>query len=154
MTWQINIWMLLSLIAGLTGIYALGYSNGADNVQDKWDIEKAKIQSVADAEKARNLKTVADLNDKHKKEIEHAKSESGRAAVNRWLREHGMLPSGITVRGCGSPSSADSSKVPDAGREEQGTSGGIDGFAINCADDASRLTDWQTLCKSQGCFVE
>ena len=127
---------------------------GEHRVQVQWDTEKAKIQAVSDAEKARNLKTIAELNEQHKREVEYAKSKAGRDAVNRWLREHGLLSDGAEMRDCASPSASDRTGLSDAGREEQGTGTSLEGFAINCADDASRLTDWQTLCKYQGCVVE
>ena len=145
---------LIALTVTVMTLCAVSYMAGGNAVREEWNKEKAVRAALLDAEKKRNLKTVAELKDKHQKEMDHAKTKAGRDAVNRWLREHCLLPSQLQVRDCGSKAPADRAKVPDGRGEEQRTGGGIEGFAINCADDASRLTDWQTLCKSQGCVVE
>jgi membrane protein involved in colicin uptake len=113
---------------------------GEHKVQAKWDIDKAERAAVAKADADRNEKNLAALDDKFKKEIEHAKSEASRRAVANWLKSHGLLPDGTPVRGAGCEA-----EVPQGADGASSELGAVERLADNCIRDARKVelcTEW------------
>ncbi|HLP99203.1 MAG TPA: hypothetical protein VK149_12250 [Sideroxyarcus sp.] len=126
---------------------------GEHVVQVKWDKDKAVRQALLDDAKRQNQGVVDDLNAKHQADLKAAKSEAGRAAVAGWLREHGLLPSGLQVQPNSGAVPPQGAKVPDGATGQQGIGGALEGFAAGCARDALMVLDWQELCVRNRCEV-
>ena len=126
---------------------------GEHRVQVEWDKDKAVRAALLNQAVENGEKNAEHVAEQLRGYYEHALSKEGRTALNRWLKSHGLLPDGAPVRGCADQSAADSSSSADGASGEQWVGGSLEEFATNCALDAQRLTDWQALCREQGCEV-
>jgi len=145
---------LLSIILATLLVFGAGFALGVLQTQTDYKVDNAVRTALLKFETDRNLKVGQDLTKQYGKDVEYAKSKAGRAALARWLDDHGLLPDGSKVSGDGDQAPVDCPEVPHGSSEEQSTGGRIEEFAADCADDASRLMDWQVLCQVQGCIVE
>ncbi|MFA5976502.1 MAG: hypothetical protein WC859_10125 [Elusimicrobiota bacterium] len=134
------LYAILALLA-----IALGCEQwGEHRVQVKWDQDKAVRQARLDDEIARGEKIIADMRDKFKKEKAYAESEASKRAVDRFLRDHGLLPSGLPVR----PVANGQAQVPqgaDGTTCESGFAERIKDFAARSLRDARKVamcTEW------------
>jgi hypothetical protein len=127
---------------------------GEHRIQVKWDQDKAVREAQLETEKKHNQETVDDLNDKWKKTLDTAIGKAGRAAIDRFLREHGLLPSGLPVQPNPGAVQAQGPQVSDGAADQPGAGSGLAEFATGCALDALKVMDWQELCVRQHCEVE
>ena len=127
------------LFALIVGSWAAGYVH----VKNKWNADIAVRETLQKAEKDSNKVTLETLNSQHSKDIENAKSQAGRAAVNKWLIDNRVLSDSLPVCEATGSSKANGASVPDAGSEEQEPRRSIAEFALRCAQDALIVTDWQ-----------
>lgn len=148
---QLPMWVyyLLALLIAL--IFSEQY--GENRIQDKWDTQKAIDAALVAAQDQKNKETLDDLKAQHEKDIEFAKAQAGRDAVNRWLHDHGLLPDG-TPMFPGNSVSTEGSKVSNGTPGQSGLGDKITQFATDCAKDALMVMDWQELCKRNNCVVE
>lgn len=122
---------------------------GEHRVQVKWDLERARQATIATLAKEADEAARKAIEDKHKKDIEHAKSQAGRTAISNWLKSHGMLPDGSPVSGSGGGQTNCTGK-PDGTASQSGTSGRIEEFAEGCALDALHVLRWQEWAVREG----
>ena len=134
---------------------ALGLvSWGKHLVRVEWERDRAVQEAILRAERMHNERIVRELEERHAKDIAISTSEAGRAAVRDWIRTHGVLQAPACPE-----QTSDSAGIPDDTSREQRPSGGaeskerLEQFIIDCALDAQRLTDWQDLCRAQGCEI-
>lgn len=127
---------------------------GEHRILVQWDKDKAVREAQLETEKKHNQETVDDLNGKWKKTLDLAVGEAGRRAVDRFLRDHGLLPSGLPVQPNPGAVPPQGAKVPDGAASQQGVGDGLARFATGCALDALKVMDWQELCIRQHCEVE
>lgn len=117
---------------------------GEHRIQSKWDVDIAEREAVAKHDKEENAKNLADLKDKWKKEKKDAESEAGRRAVAKYLRDAGLLPSGLPVRKCDS-GQANIPQGTDSTTSESGLAERITQLAERAIEDARRVemcTQW------------
>jgi len=144
------------LAASLIALVALSgamWLLGASHVQHKWDLERERLRTIAEQAVKQGKAALQAVEQQHRKDIEHAKSQAGRTAIAAWLKSHGLLSDGSQVPGSGSGQNA-SSCVTDATGGERGTGGGIEGFALRCGQDALTVEAWQDLCRANPATCE
>lgn len=125
---------------------------GEHRVQVKWDLERARQETItALARETDEAARKADA-EQHKKDIENAKSQAGRTAIARWLRDHGLLPDGSPMSGSGG-GQTDCAGKPDGTAGQSGTGGRIEEFAEGCALDALHVLRWQEWAVREGLEV-
>ena len=121
-----------------------GYAAGYQHVQKKWDIEKARTEAIAKADKIHTKEANDAITKKHEQDIISAKSEAGRAAVRAWLKSHGVLPVSPPVRDPDCGAKADGAGTPVERSDSQPVAGtGVEGFALECARGAIMNMDWR-----------
>lgn len=122
---------------------------GEYRIQEKWDLERARNEAVAQQEAERDKQANAATEAQRKKDIENAKSEAGRTALNNWLRKHGLLPDGSPVSGSGGGQTNCTGK-PDGTTGQSGSGERIADFARGCALDALHVLQWQEWAMREG----
>lgn len=127
-----------SLLAGSWGM-------GAYYTQTKWDQDIAIRAALLDQAEKQNKETINDLNTQHQKDIKSATSKAGRDAINKWLAANGVLPNSLPVRQTTGTDTTIHPEVSNAASAQQEPRGGIESFALRCAQDALIVTDWQEL---------
>ena len=125
---------------------------GGHRVQVKWDLDKARQETIAALARETDEAARKAEVEQHKKDIEHAKSQAGRTAVSAWLKSHGLLPDGSPVSGFGD-GQADCTGKPDGTAGQPGTGGRIEEFAEGCALDALHVIRWQEWAIREGLEV-
>ena len=141
----IGIVVFALFIFGGAWLHHDGFIQGQADIQDKWNIEesaeqKAKDEAVKLNEDAKHANEL-----QHQKDIDAAKTQAGRAAIDGYLTTHGLLPAGATLH-CEQSANHDqaiSASGVNAATSEQGTSYSIAEFAGRCASDALSLMRWQ-----------
>lgn len=111
---------------------------GEHVVRVEWDKDIAIRNALFNEAAKQNERHIADMTSKFKKEKKHAESEAGKRAVAVWLHDHGLLPSGLTVR----PADSGQAKIPegaDGSSCEPGYSERIKDFSSRCIEDARRV---------------
>lgn len=145
MTWQQR---LLASFALLLIVAVSGYFYGKSTVQTAWDLEKARMDAVSKQVMEQNESTIKALKDKHLKEVAYAKSEAGRIAVNRWIREHGLL------QPTNDSSQAKSASTSNEASCKCGIGSSLEEFTLNCGLDALQVEGWQEWAIREGLEVE
>lgn len=125
---------------------------GEHRVQVKWDLERARQETIAALAREADEAARKAIEDKHKKDVEYAKSQAGRAVLAAWLKSHGLLPDGSPVSGSGGGQTNCTSK-PDGTAGQPGTGGQIEEFAEGCALDALHVLRWQEWAVREGLEV-
>lgn len=126
---------------------------GEHRVNVKWDLERARLVTIAVQAAATDKAANKAVEDQHKKDIENAKSKAGRAAVAAWVKSHGLLPSGPQMPnpGCGQ---TDGTGGPDDPAGQSGVGERIAEFAEGCALDALKVLNWQEWAIREGLEVK
>lgn len=140
-------------VLALTLFYS-GHWVGAGKVQKAWDAQTAKQEAVAEESEKQDKAARKAVDEQHAKDLKHATSQAGRAALARWLHDHGLLPDGSKVPGTGTDVQAKGSQGADGASRQCGTGGGIEDFALRCAQDAITIGAWQDWAKREGLETE
>lgn len=140
---------LLALVVMCASMYYLG----ASHVQKKWNEERARLETAAAINAKIDKAAREEVQRQHNKEINYAKSQAGRAAINRWLHEHGLLPDGTKMPKPSSPET-ESAKGANGTASQCRTGGGIESFAERCAEDALKVESWQNWAIRENLEVE
>jgi hypothetical protein len=135
---------IIAAIVVVIVVALAGYTAGSMNVQKKWDIEKARVETVAKESEKHNKEANDAIAKQHEKDISAAKTEAGRAAVRDWLKSHGVLPSGAPVRDKDCGAKSESTGAPVERSDTESIAGaGIERFALECARGAIMNMDWR-----------
>jgi hypothetical protein len=133
--------------------YVAGEIEGKAYVQNLWNIEEAAEKKEQDDAKVRDHKAKIENDLQHERDIASVKSNAGRDAISSFLRSHGLLPDGTSVRdSAGKPDSGNQANIPErvyVPPGESGTSAGIEGFAGNCGQDALMILRVQEWAKNE-----
>lgn len=150
MTWleKLGVSIVIALILVVFGFYG-----GMSHVQKQWDLEKARMQGIADQEKIRDALAKKAAKEQAKKDIENAKTEAYRKFVRDYLSGR-VLSNGATLRDKDNRSETDSSKRTDEKSCECGVSAQIEEFAIGCGIDAASVLNWQEWATREGLPVD
>ena len=125
---------------------------GEHRVQVQWNTDKKVREALLNAETKRNEESVNELIKQHKNDMAAAESKAGRDAVNRWLRDHRVLPGSAPVRCPSGNTQPEGAKTPDERPDtEPEFGGGIEGFAVECAKGALMNMQWRELCLKADC---
>ena len=128
---------------------------GEHRIQTKWNDETIRLETIANEAIKRNEENLNALNLQHKKDIELAKSQAGRAAIAAWLKSRGLLPDGSPVQPRCDGDKAESPEVPDGGPDPEPVIGiGIEEFAADCAKGALMNMDWREWAIREGLEAE
>lgn len=122
---------------------------GEHRIQSMWDIERAILEDKAKQAEFDDAKIRNAIEVQHRKDIQNAKSESGRIAIRGFLRARSMLPD-HTAKRC----QADSAEGADGSTGESRTGDGLEKFANRCGQDALKVLAWQEWAMRQGLAVE
>lgn len=144
-----RLYTALAMLAALCALLLGVEQYGEHRVQVKWDLERERQEAVAQQEAERDKQANAATEAQRKKDIENAKSEAGRIALNNWLRKHGLLPDGSPVSGSCSGKANCPSK-PDGASGQSGSGERIADFARGCALDALHVLQWQEWAIREG----
>jgi hypothetical protein len=143
-------------IAGLLAITIIVIAidqHGANRVQARWDkaiVAAEQAKQKADAEdKAARLASA----EQYRRDIENAKSQAGRAAVDKYIRDHGLLPACIPVPGAGGVA-GNGSTGTDGTTGKPGTGEILAEFATACGKDALKVMRWQEFAIAHNFKVE
>lgn len=140
-------------LLGVCVILLITEQIGEYRIQTKWDLEKARLETIAKQEKQRDKEANVAIEKQHKKDIEYAKSQAGKRAISDWLKSHCMLPSGASVSGS-SDCKTESTAKPNDTAGQSGTSNRIEEFAQGCALDALQVLNWQEWAIREGLEVK
>lgn len=129
------------LLAGIAVILILlGVEQwGEHRVQVEWDKETAARIAITGQAKRQSAEAANDVEEQHKKDIEYAKSQAGRAAVADFLRRHGLLPDGSPVSVARGDGQAEVPVRTDGAACESGFAERIKEFAARCLHDARKV---------------
>ena len=144
-----SIYKYIGIIAAVLLLLIGVEQYGEHRVQIEWDKDIAIRAALLEAETQQNAKNVATITEQYKKDIEHAKSQAGRAAIADFLRRHGLLPSGAPVQPVSS-SQTQGTQGADGAGGQCGPGSGVEEFAINCAKDAVTVGAWQEWAVREG----
>jgi hypothetical protein len=133
--------------------YEAGKIDGQAYIQNIWNIEEAAEKKEADDAILRDHKAKIENDLQHERDIASVKSNAGRDAISSFLRSHGLLPDGTSVRdNSGKPDSGNQANIPEGvyvPPSESGTSQGLEGFAGNCGQDALMILRVQEWAKNE-----
>jgi hypothetical protein len=143
------------LYAGIAAILILLGAEqwGEHRVQVKWDQDAAVRQALLDKTTLDNKEALDANKAQYEKDRLAATSQAGRDAVNRFLRDHGLLPDGSRVSSGGNVP-AQSPQGTDGPPSQCGTSGALESFANDCAQDALKVMRWQEICRANHCEID
>ena len=135
---------------GLSVLFSLLFTSVAclfvyQHVKGQWNADIKVREALLKSELASNKVTLESLNTQHTKDIENAKTKAGRAAVNKWIADNWVLPDRLPVCQTTGTDKTINTGVSDGKSGEQRPWGGITEFAVRCAKDALKVTDWQEL---------
>lgn len=146
-----NRYLIAALV--LIGWTAASVLYGEHRVQVKWDEDNARQQAIADLHTAQDAAANKAIEDKHRKDVEYAKSQAGRSALAAWLKSHGLLPDGSPMPGSGggkTDGAAPSDGRPDP---ESGLADRIKEFASKCRSGAQMNSEWREWAIREGLKV-
>lgn len=128
---------------------AARFADGEAARQRLWDIEeKAEIDAKNEAIKQQEIANAEDEK-RRKTDVAAATGKAARDAVNKFLRDGGMLPSGGKVCGAQSGDGGDARNSVGlndaAGESRPGGEAALEQFGLKCARDAMRLGRWQDI---------
>lgn len=141
---------LILLFILIAGSYVAGYVH----VKNKWNLDIKVRTALLKSEKDSNKVTIENLNTQHLKDIENAKSQTGRIAINKWITDNGLLSDRIPVCKTTRNSKANSTSISDEASEEQAVRGRIEKFTTNCALDSITISDWQEWAVKEGLSIK
>lgn len=146
-----NRYMAAVIVAVAWTVGAVLY--GEHRVQTEWDLDKARQKVIAEQARETDKAANAAIEDKHRKDVEYAKSQAGRSALAAWLKSHGLLPDGSPMPGSGggkTDGAAPSDGRPDT---ESGLADRIKEFAGKCRDGAQMNVEWREWAVREGLKV-
>lgn len=120
---------------------------GEHRVQVEWEKDKAVRQALLDQTIKQNEDTLNAIKSQARKDQAAATSKAGRDAVNRFLREHGLL---LTSEG---HLQAQGQQGTNGTSDQSGTGDPLEEFAIGCGRDALKVMRWQELCVRMNCEI-
>lgn len=115
---------------------------GEHRVQVLWDLEKARLETIAKQEKETDRKAIDAINEQHKKDIENAKSKAGRDAVRNYI--NGLLHSK------GDSNQTQSAEGISQSASQCGVSMEVEEFGQRCAQDAMTILRFQEWVQREG----
>jgi hypothetical protein len=117
---------------------------GEHRVEVRWDLEKARLQALADQTKRQDKEITAILESQHLKDIQNAKSEAGKRAIADYLKSHGLLHAE------GNCSQAQSTGGITNSTCECGVSVEVESLAARCGEDALKILRFQEWIQREG----
>lgn len=125
------------------------FADGEAARQHLWDIEeKAEIDAKNESIKQQEIANAEDEK-RRKADMSAATGKAARDAVNKFLHDGGMLPSGRTLCGAQSGSGSDAGNTGGldgaAGESGSGGEAALEQFGLKCARDAMKLGRWQAI---------
>jgi membrane protein involved in colicin uptake len=127
---------------------------GEHRIQVKWDSDIEVRQTLLEKSKQDNQEALDASKAQYEKDRIAATSQAGRDAVNRFLRDHGLLPNGDRMPSSTGDSQAQGEQGTDGATKERGTGSEIERFSTGCGEDALKVIRWQDLCKANHCVIE
>lgn len=119
---------------------------GEHRIQIDWNMETARLESIAKQEKENNRKSLDAIAEQHKKDIENAKSKAGRDAVRDYL-------SGL-LQHQGNNSEAENTSGVSGATCQCGISVEAEEFANRCGQDALKLLRVSEWAQREGLETE
>lgn len=125
------------------------FADGEAARQRLWDIEeRAEIDAKNEVIKQQEIAHAEDEK-RRKADMAAATGKAARDAVNKFLHDGGMLPSGRAVCGAQSSDSGDAGNLGGlngaAGESRPSGEAALEQFGLKCARDAMRLSRWQDV---------
>ena len=122
---------------------------GEHRIQALWDIETERLEAVAEQVKVDDENDRIAIAERHRRDIQNAKSEAGRKAIRNYIRTRGMLPTNPAA--CGQ---TDGAGGADGAAAEPGLGNSLEEFASRCGQDALKVLAWQEWAIRQGLEVK